>query len=85
MLNRYKQAVERAIPHVPVRNGVVDIDSVWVETSIPYKLLQEILTRKDLVLPDNVQRINMTSRMRTGERRGKTGKSRRRRKNKVRD
>lgn len=85
MLARYKQAVERAIPHVPVRNGVIDIDSVWVETSIPYILLQEILAREDLVLPDNVQRINTTSRMRTGERRGKTGKSRRRRKNKVRN
>ncbi len=85
MLGRYKQAVERAIPHVPVRNGVIDIDSVWVETSIPYKLLQEILSRDDLVLPENVQRINTTSRMRTGERRGKAGKSRRRRKNKVRD
>jgi len=50
MLARYKQAVERAIPHVPVKNGVVEIDSLWVETSIPYTLLLEILARNDLIL-----------------------------------
>ncbi|MCD6136235.1 hypothetical protein J7J63_05940 [Candidatus Bipolaricaulota bacterium] len=86
MLARYKLAVERAIPHVPVKNGVVEIDSIWVETSIPYTLLREILARDDLVLPENVQRINTTSRVRTGEQRGKKKrKPRRRRKNKVRN
>lgn len=85
MLARYKQAVEQAILHVPVKNGVVEIDSLWVETSIPYSLLQQILNRDDLVLPENVQRINTTSRVRTGEDRGKKRKSRRRSKNKVRN
>ena len=86
MLASYKLAVERAIPHVPVKNGVVEIDSIWVETSIPYTLLREILARDDLVLPENVQRINTTSRVRTGEQRGKKRKPRRRKKkNKVRN
>jgi hypothetical protein len=85
MLARYKLAVERAMPHVPVKNGVVEIDSLWVETSIPYTLLQEILARNDLILPENVQRINTISRVRTGEQRGKKRKPRRRKKNKVRD
>ena len=86
MLARYKQAVERAMPHIPVKNGVVEIDSLWVETSIPYTLLQEILARNDLILPENVQRINTISRVRTGEERGKKKrKPRRRKKNKVRD
>ena len=86
MLARYKLAVERAIPHVPVKNGVVEIDSLWVETSIPYTLLQEILARNDLILPENVQRINTTSRVRTGEKRGKKKrKPRRTKKNKVRN
>lgn len=84
MLARYKQAVERAIPHIPVKNGVVEIDSLWVETSIPYTLLREILARNDLILPENVQRINTISRVRTGENRGKKRKPRRRKKNKVR-
>ncbi len=85
MLARYKQAVEQAIVHVPVKNGVVEIDSLWVETSIPYPLLLEILTRDDLVLPENVKRINTTSRVLTGENRGKKSGSRRRSKNKVRN
>ena len=80
MLSRYKQAVERVIPHLPVRNGVVDIDSVWVETSIPYQLLGEILARDDLALPENVQRINTKSRVRTGEERGRKARKSRRRK-----
>lgn len=70
MLLRYKQAVERVIPHLTVRNGVVDIDSIWVETSIPYRLLQEILAQDDLVLPENVARINTKSRVRIGGQRG---------------
>ena len=85
MLLRYKQAVEKAIPHLMVKNGVIDIDSVWVETSIPYKLLAEILVREDLVLPENVQRINVQSRVRIGERRGKKRKPRRRKRDKVRN
>jgi len=73
MGQRYKDAVERAIPHLPVKNGVVDIDSIWVETSIPYEILRNILQRDDLVLPENVDRVNLKSRKRKegGSRRGK--------------
>ena len=70
---RYKEAVERVITRVPVKNGVVDIDSIWIETSLPYTLLEEILRRDDLNLPENVERINLTSRIRRkGNRNGKT-------------
>lgn len=79
---RYKDAVERAIPRVPVKNGVVDIDSIWVETSLPHDLLHSILRREDLKLPANVERINLKSRVQQGERRAKP---RRRRKRKVRN
>jgi len=71
MLTRYKQAVERAIPHLAVKNGVVNIDSIWVATSIPYDLLQEILAREDLILPENVERISIRSRVHAGEQGGK--------------
>ncbi len=81
MLLRYKQAVERVIPHLPAKNGVVDIDSIWVETSIPYELLRAILTRQDLVLPEQVERINTKSRLRPG---GKSGSPKRKRGHKVR-
>ncbi len=62
MLGRYKTAVERALPRVPVKNGVIDIDSVWVETSLPYDLLEAILRRDDLVRPANVERIVLRAR-----------------------
>ena len=77
MVANYKQALERAIARLPVKNGVVDIDSIWIETSIPYDLLRKLLQRDDLDLPENVERINMKSRVRKGDRRG--SKRRRRR------
>jgi len=81
MVASYKQAIERAIAHLPVKNGVVNIDSIWVETSIPYEILDEFLRRDDLVLPDNVDRINVKSNVRPKE---QIQKSRRRRKRKPR-
>ncbi len=63
MLQRYKEAVEKALLRLPVKNGVIDIDSLWVELSIPYSLLREIISGKDLALPDNVKRIEMKSRL----------------------
>ncbi len=81
MIARYKQAVERALPRVPVKNGVIEIDSVWVETSLPYDLLEAILRREDLVRPANVERIILKTRVQTqpqGEQ-GGSGKRRRKR------
>ena len=78
MLLRYKQTVERVIPHLPAKNGVVDIDSIWVETSIPYGLLQTILGQSDLALPEHVERINAKSKIRLGERSGRPKRKRRR-------
>jgi hypothetical protein len=77
MLDSYKQSLERAIARLPVKNGVVDIDAIWIETSIPYDLLRTLLQRNDLELPENVERINLKSRVRQGERRA--GPKRRRR------
>ena len=81
MTASYKQAIERAIAHLPVKNGVVNIESIWIETSIPYKILDELLRRDDLELPDNVDRINLKSSVRAKE---QIRKSRRRRKRKPR-
>jgi len=83
MIANYKTAVERAIPHLPVKNGVVDIDSIWIETSIPYELLEDILQREDLQLPENVERINRKSRVKKtpdnqGARRGSRKRRRKR-------
>ena len=79
MKANYKKAVERAITLLPVKNGVINIDSIWVATSLPYEILNEVLRQEDLVLPDNVDRINLKSNVRSKE---QTRKSRRRRKKK---
>lgn len=79
MAASYKQAIERAVAHLPVKNGVINIDSIWIETSIPYEILNQLLRRDDLELPDNVDRINLKSNLRTKE---QVQKSRRRRRRK---
>ncbi len=78
MLANYKQALERAIAHLPVKNSVVNIDAIWIETSIPYDLLRKLLQREDLELPENVERINLKSHVRKGEQRGGSKRRRRR-------
>lgn len=76
MRGNYKLAIEKAIAHLPVKNGVINIDSIWVETSLPYEILNELLRDDGLVLPDNVDRINLKSNVRAKE----NVRSRRRRK-----
>ena len=78
MLANYKQALERAIARLPVKNGVVNIDAIWTETSIPYDLLRKLLQREDLRLPESVDRINLKSHVRKGEQRGGSKRRRRR-------
>lgn len=81
MKANYKLAIEKAITHLPIKNGVINIDSIWVETSIPYEILNEVLRQDDLVLPDNVDRINVKSNVRVKE---QVRTSRRRRRKKPR-
>ena len=79
MKANYKLAVEKAISHLPVKNGVINIDSIWVETSLPYEILNEILRQDGLVLPDNVDRINLKSNVRPKEQARANRRRRRRR------
>ena len=64
MRANYKLAIEKAIAQLPVKNGVINIDSIWVATSLPYEILNEVLKQDGLVLPDNVDRINLKSNVR---------------------
>jgi hypothetical protein len=54
----YQQAVEKVLPRIPVKNGLIDINSLWIETSLPYDLLQAIIRENKIILPANVERIN---------------------------
>jgi len=81
MKANYKQAIEKAISHLPVKNGVINIDSIWVATSLPYEILNEVLRQDGLILPDNVDRINLKSNVRVQE---QAPKGRRRKRKKPR-
>lgn len=81
MKANYKLAVEKAIAHLPVKNGVINIDSIWIATSIPYEILNGVLRQDDLALPDNVDRINLKSNVRE-KKQGRPNRRRRRKKNK---
>lgn len=53
---RYREAIERVLPGLPVENGTISIDSIWVETSLPRDLIIEIV-QEGLKLPPNVERV----------------------------
>jgi len=55
----YRRAIERVLPELPVENGAIDVDSIWVETSLPRDLIIEIIRSGKLQLPSNVERIVM--------------------------
>lgn len=55
----YKRAIEKALPLLPVKNGMIDIRDIWLETSLPMDLIKEIVQSDDLKLPKNVKGISI--------------------------
>lgn len=53
----YRRAIERVLPELPVENGAIDVNSIWIETSLPRDLIIEIIREGKLKLPANVERI----------------------------
>ena len=56
-LSKYKKAIEKAVPEIPVENGAITLEAIWLETSLPEDLIIEILSGNELVLPANVERV----------------------------
>ena len=56
-LSKYKKAIEKAVPDIPVENGAITLEAIWLETALPEDLIIEILTMNELVLPANVERV----------------------------
>lgn len=54
---KYQRAIEQAIAELPVEDGTVSLESIWLETSLPQDLILEILKEGQLSLPSNVERI----------------------------
>lgn len=54
---RYREAIERVLPELPVKNGTISVDSIWRETSLPRDLIIEIVKEGGLALPPTVEQI----------------------------
>jgi len=57
----YRKAIEKAMERVPVRNGVIALRDLHLETSLPMDLLAEILKEDGLRLPPQVERVDLNS------------------------
>ncbi|HDI11672.1 MAG TPA: hypothetical protein ENF77_05100 [Candidatus Acetothermia bacterium] len=55
----YKRAIEAALGRVPVRNGVVRLHDLWLETALPRDLIVELLREDEIRLPPHVKRIDL--------------------------
>lgn len=53
----YRKAIEKAIPEIPVKDGVIDLNSIWVETSLPKDLIKEIIENGEIKFPKNIKKI----------------------------
>ena len=56
-MEKYKKAIEKTMAEIPVENGTINLENLWLELTLPEDLMIEILTRDDLVLPGNVERV----------------------------
>jgi hypothetical protein len=54
----YCRALEKAFEHVPVRNGVVSVEDLWLETAIPVDLIVELLESDGVKIPPHVERVD---------------------------
>ncbi len=59
LLECYRKALERALEVVPVRNGVVSIRDLWLETALPTDLIEELLRTDGVKLPPHVTRVEL--------------------------
>lgn len=68
----YRRAIEEALKRVPVRNGVVSVRDLWLETALPMGLIVELLQTDGVQLPAHVVRVDLTGRAQKG-RHGRKG------------
>ncbi len=53
----YKKAIEETLLEIPVKDGSVDLNSIWVETSLPKDLIREIIESGQIKFPKNVKKV----------------------------
>ncbi len=63
----YCRALEKALEKVPVRNGVVSVEDLWLETAIPVDLIVELLESDGVKIPPHIERVDFRGTKRKGQ------------------
>jgi hypothetical protein len=63
----YCRALEKALEKVPVRNGVVSVEDLWLETAIPVDLIVELLESNGVKIPPHIERVDFRGINRKGQ------------------
>lgn len=56
-MENYRRAIERVLTEVPVVNGVVDLETIWLELALPRDLLIEVFETMGVRLPAHVEKV----------------------------
>lgn len=56
-MENYARAVEKTLAEVPVVNGVVDLEALWMELALPRDLIIEVFETMEIKLPPHVERV----------------------------
>lgn len=60
-IGHYTKAVESALPQLIVEDGVLRMEDIWLETSLPNELLIHIVKECPMKWPANVERIQLNT------------------------
>lgn len=56
-MQNYARAIEKVLAEVPVINGTVDLETLWMELALPRDLIIEIFQTMEVRLPSHVERV----------------------------
>ncbi len=56
-LQNYARAIEKVLAEVPVINGTVDLETIWLELALPRDLLIEVFQTMPIRLPAHIERV----------------------------
>lgn len=56
-MQRYARAIEKTLAEVPVVNGVVTLEALWMELGLPRDLIIEVFETMEIKLPPHVERV----------------------------
>jgi hypothetical protein len=56
-MQNYARAIEKTLAEVPVVNGVVTVEALWMELGLPRDLIIEVFETMEVRLPPHVERV----------------------------